>query len=204
MKNLEVGRDNNDAIITFDNLVRYLLQLHETALMKTLTSIAVTTLPNTVTYTDGDRLSLTGIGITGTYKQGADTTYEPIEAGYSVSPEGNAELSVNGSSTPVTVPVTVTYQGKTATFNVTVNPKVMTGIEITQEPTKQSYINEETLDLTGLVVTASFNNGSPRQLDTSEYVTDPVEGATLSSGDVTVLVTVPDTEFTDSFVVHVE
>lgn len=204
MKNLEVGRDNNEAIITFDNLVRYLLQLHETALTKTLTSIAVTTLPNVVTYTEGDRLSLTGMRITGTYTQGADTTYELIETGYTVSPEGNAELSVNGSSTPVTIPVTVTYQGKTATFNVTVNPKVMTGIEITQEPTTMNYTDRKTLDLDGLVVTASFNDNSTRPLNTSEYVTDPVEGATLTSGDVTVLVSVPNTEFTDSFTVHVE
>ena len=205
IKSFVVGKDNNQADITLDDLIAYLVSENSAALTETLTDITVTP-PTKTVYVDGETLNLDGMTVTATYRRGAKTNTIPLNNGYTVTPANNVPLTLSSPTVAETQTVTVTHTltGKTATFNVTVNPKVMTGIEITQEPTTMNYTDGETLDLAGLVVTASFNDNSTRPLNTSEYVTDPVEGATLTSGDVTVLVSVPNTEFTDSFTVHVE
>lgn len=147
-------------------------------------------------------LDLTGMTITGNYIKAGISSSELINSNdYTVSPSGGSTLSAANS--PITV--TVTYQGKSDTFEVIVNPvPIMTGIEITQEPTTTSYTDGDHLNLTGLQVTAHFSNANSRILNTSEYVTDPVEGATLTFGDIDVVVSVPNTEFTDSFAVHID
>lgn len=205
IKSFVVGKDNGQADVTLDDLIAYLVSENSAALTETLTAITVTP-PTKTTYVDGETLDLDGMVVTATYRRGAKTELVVLNSGYTVTPAHGATLTLTDSTVAETRTVTVTHSltGVSGTFNVTVNPKVMTGIEITQEPTTMNYTDRKTLDLDGLVVTASFNDNSTRPLNTSEYVTDPVEGATLTSGDVTVLVSVPNTEFTASFTVHVE
>lgn len=201
IKDFTVGTDANNAPVTLDDLAQYLLRIHGGALAKTLNSITVTP-PTKTTYEDGEMLDLTGMTITGNYIKAGISSSELINSNdYTVSPSGGSTLSAANS--PITV--TVTYQGKSDTFEVIVNPvPIMTGIEITQEPTTTSYTDGDHLNLTGLQVTAHFSNANSRILNTSEYVTDPVEGATLTFGDIDVVVSVPNTEFTDSFAVHID
>ena len=55
--------------------------------------------------------------------------------------------------------ITVEYEGKTAKFNVEIVKKQIRGIEITTTPTKKKYIqNYENLDLTGGVITITYND----------------------------------------------
>ncbi len=77
-------------------------------------------------------------------------------------------------------------EGCTATDTVSdVGSKlVLTGIAVTMKPNKLTYLEGENLDLTGMVVTAYYNNG------TSGAVTDySVSGYTSSVGTKTVTVT---------------
>lgn len=63
--------------------------------------------------------------------------------------------------------VSVTYDGKTLTFNVTVQDVYLTGITIVSEPTKKTYdfaIDNE-LDLTGFAVKAIYNNGTEEEIN---------------------------------------
>jgi len=80
---------------------------------KTLTGIAVTTQPTKTVYTIGEQLSTAGMVVTATYSDdttAAVTTY--TTSGFNSSTAGEKN-------------VTVTYEGKTATFTVTVqNPSV--------------------------------------------------------------------------------
>ena len=66
--------------------------------------------------------------------------------------------------------------------------KVIESITISAMPTKTTYIEAEALDLTGLEVTANYDDG------TSEVVTDfkttPVNGTVLTTADTKVVVTV--------------
>jgi hypothetical protein len=79
---------------------------------KTLSGISITNQPTKTTYTVGDALDLAGLTVRANYSDDSFATVTPD----STSPANGAILSTMG-----TVTVTVTYQGKTATFSVTVN-----------------------------------------------------------------------------------
>lgn len=117
IKDFVVGEDANTAPVTLNDLVQYLVRQNGETLAKTLTSITVTP-PSTTTYEDGQKLSLTGMVITGNYTKAGVQIHETITSDYTVSPTGGSVLSAADS--PITV--TVTYQGKSDTFTVTVNP----------------------------------------------------------------------------------
>ena len=61
--------------------------------------------------------------------------------------------------------------------------KALTKIEITTNPTKTEYVKNSTFDPTGMVVTATFTNGST--VEVTEYTVDKT---TLALGDTTVTV----------------
>lgn len=48
----------------------------------------------------------------------------------------------------------------------------LTGIEITSEPFKKDYVYGEDFDVTGMVVTAKYDDGTSKVLDANEYVID--------------------------------
>ena len=56
--------------------------------------------------------------------------------------------------------VTVAYEGFTVTFDITVKALELLGITIAAQPLKTEYIIGQQLDLAGLVVNASYNNGA--------------------------------------------
>lgn len=67
-------------------------------------------------------------------------------------------------------------------------------IAVTTAPTKTTYDigdSDNTLDLTGMVVKATMADGSKKTLTAStDYTTDPANGATLSTaGEVTITIT---------------
>ncbi len=75
----------------------------------TLSSISVKTAPSKTTYTVGETLNTSGLVIKATYSDGSS---KDITSGFTCSP---TKLSTAG-----TQKITVTYSGKTASFNVTV------------------------------------------------------------------------------------
>ncbi|MDR2702430.1 MAG: bacterial Ig-like domain-containing protein [Spirochaetaceae bacterium] len=99
---------------------------------KTVTSITITP-PTKTTYNIGDTLDLTGIVVTATY---SDSTTETVSV-------NAANVSGFDSSTAGSKTLTVTYQGKTATFTVTVQAlKTVTfnsngGSEVTSQTVAQ-------------------------------------------------------------------
>lgn len=132
--------------------------------LKSLLSISVTSLPSKTVYLEGEALNTDGLIITANYSDGtfADVTDYTL-SGY--------------SSTPGDKTVTVSYFGKTAAFNVTVENRRLRSIAVTALPYKLEYIEGESFDIAGLVVTADFDNG------TSEIVTDyTVTGYTATPG----------------------
>jgi hypothetical protein len=57
---------------------------------------------------------------------------------------------------------------------------VLAAISVSAEPVKTSYTLGDTLDLTGLVITASYNNGDSEQIAGDGYTTEPANGSELS------------------------
>ena len=85
------------------------------------------------------------------------------------------EISYTDSETGVT---------KTTTLPITVVAKELSSIAITNEPTKKSYIEGENFDKTGMVVTASYNDGTSKQV-TNYTVAD---GNSLTAGKTSVTI----------------
>lgn len=84
-------------------------------------------------------------------------------------------------------PVTVQYQGYETTFQITIEPKKLLGIYISQQPTKTAYLRGETFDPSGMVVSAIYDDGQTTCIDRYTYPTKP-----LIETDTTVVVTYID------------
>jgi hypothetical protein len=80
----------------------------------------------------------------------------------------------------------------------------LTGITLNSSSVKKNYNQNETLDLTGLVVTANYSDGTGATV--TGYTSNPANGATLSTtGQITVTVTYTEGTVTKtaSFIVNV-
>ena len=119
-----------------------------------------------------------------------------VTAHYTNSTTADVTAEVVWPTNPLTiedtsVEISYTFFDKTvtATIPVTVQNREVTGITIQSEPTKTEYGLNETLDLSGLVVMATYNAGEPADV-TASVMTDPVNGAVLSeAGEIVVKVT---------------
>lgn len=112
-------------------------------------SLTIATPPNKTVYKSGETFDPTGMVVVANYGEGlmANVT------GYTVSPsvltDGVSEVVITYTEGRIT---------KTATVAVTVE-KVLVSIAITTQPTKTVYQYQESLDPTGMVVTATFSDG---------------------------------------------
>lgn len=78
----------------------------------TISSIAITTAPTKVAYTEGEKLSMAGIKVTATYTDGTTASIRKAELTFSPA-EGTVLAKTDGK-------VTITYNGKTAEQAITV------------------------------------------------------------------------------------
>lgn len=84
--------------------------------------------------------------------------------------------------------VTVTYEGKTATFDVTVAEVRLTDIRIETEPTKKEYDFgiENELDTTGLAVYAVYSDGTEEVVEISSLVFEGFDSRAFGKQTITV------------------
>lgn len=137
-------------------------------------TLSITTQPTKTDYIQGETLDLTGIVVTAS----ATGYTEDVTADCTFSPANGSTLSTAG-----TITITATYGSKTATTSVTVN--AISAIAITTQPTKTAYILGDTLDLTGLVVTATA--GALTKDVTADCSFSPADGSTLSTAGTTTI-----------------
>lgn len=115
--------------------------------------IEIVSKPNTVNYIEGQSFSKTGLSVKAYYNNGTSAIIEDYEiSGY--------------ENTVGTHTITVTYSGVSATFDVYVREARVTSIEVTSNPKKTQYIQGQSVDTTGMVVKAYYDNG------TSKVITD--------------------------------
>lgn len=141
-------------------------------------SIEVATAPDKVSYDYGEMLVTVGLTLKVNYEAGAPSV---IENGFTVD---KVE-----ALTPADTVVTVTYEGKTATFNITVAEPPATGlqaIELTNAPTQLKYVDAGTqtvaqaLAESGIFVTAKYADKEDAVI--TDYVV--VDGDTVISADL--------------------
>ena len=160
-----------------------------------ITEITITTPPTKVEYFEGDEFVTDGMVVTATYSDGSTKVVKAADEYIKVTPLKNLKVADTF--------VTVTYTDgedtvKTATQPITVKEKVtLTGIAITTPPTKIEYFEGDEFDTDGMVVTATYSDGSTKIIKNADdfilaspsenlKVTDTFVTVTYSDGDETV------------------
>lgn len=142
-----------------------------------LSSIEITTAPTKVTYLAGENFDATGMVVRAHYN---DSRKDKEITTYTVT---DGESLAIGKET-VTISYTEGGITKTTTQAITVN-SALQSIAITTNPTKMEYIEGESFDKTGMVVTATYANGETKEVET--YTVTP-EGALNTVGTQTMTV----------------
>lgn len=138
----------------------------------TVSSIAVKTAPTNTTYHVGDNFDPTGLVITATYDDNTteDIAYAGNEGKFTFNPSLTSALQASNSS------VGITYGGKSTSQSITVREWTCQSINITTNPSKMSYYVGESFDPTGMVISATYNDGvkdDVREGISSGYTIDP-------------------------------
>lgn len=150
----------------------------------TLSSISISARPAKMVYNVGETLDTAGLALTLKYSDGSSKT---ITSGFSYSP---STLSTKGTQT-----ITLTYDSKTVTYTVTVNPITLSAITIKSQPSKTDYIIGDTLVTSGLVLTAKYSDESVKDISVG-YTCSPVALSATGSQTITVTYESKTTTFT--------
>ena len=155
-----------------------------------LTKVAVATPPEKLTYGTGESFDPAGMTLTATYSNGMTKMItDPAQFVYDTAAfgkNGKQKLAIGYTQGGVT---------KTADLEVTVTDVKLTAIEITTPPTKMTFVPDEAFDPAGMVITATYSDGTtevipaakcsfaPQVFDNSAAKVD----VTVSYGDQTAV-----------------
>lgn len=155
-------------------------------------------------YFVGEKLDVTGAKLTINYSEGAPKTIDVTESMVS---------GFNSDTVAESQTLTVTYGGKAATYSVTIKDAKVSDIIVSRVPNKVAYTRLELLDLTGLMLQITTEDGkkTPVEYDSNagifavDFVGKTADSMVLDqSGTITVTVTYDgDTDHKASFTVTV-
>ena len=140
----------------------------------TLSSVTIKKLPTKKTYTVGEKFDPTGMIVKLTYSDGST---KEITSGYTYTPMG--AMNTVGQQT-----IAVAYQGKGTGFKVTVEPS-LNSISIKAKPSKLTYTVGETLNTSGLKLTATYSDGTTKEI-TSGFTCTPTKLSTKGQQLITL------------------
>ncbi|MBP3464234.1 MAG: CotH kinase family protein [Clostridia bacterium] len=117
-----------------------------------VTKLEITKQPTKIEYIEGQNFDATGMVIKGTLLDGTEKeiTDYTIENG-------------NGLSKNI-IEVEIKYGKLSAYVPITVKENIVTKIEITKQPDKTQYFVGESFDQTGMIVTATFLDGTEKEI----------------------------------------
>ena len=157
---------------------------------KTLERIEIMTPPDRVDYQEGDTFDGSGMTVTLYYSNG--TSYQMMGYNYTVEPYNN----LTPKDTYVLISCSDSHGNiKTATQPITVKEKViLTGITITTPPTKVEYVAGDEFITSGMIVTATYSDGSTKVIkNADEYIeATPLKNLKVTDTYVTVKYTESD------------
>ena len=151
-------------------------------------ALSINTLPNKTSFFVGDDIDFSGLSLMLEFNNG-DT--EIITDGFSVE---SIDMSISGEKT-----VTVSYDGLSTEFNISVIDIVPVSVSLSSLPDKLNYFVGDSIDTTGLSLDVTYNNGSVETV-TEGFSCSP--NVFSQSGNQTVNVTYRG--FTSSFEVSVQ
>ena len=139
-----------------------------------LDKIAVDSAPDKTVYFEGEFVDITGLKVTATY---ADGTTADVTGDCTISP-----TTIAADTTAITVSYSNAGLSTTATFPVTV--RTLSSIAITTPPAKTAYKYGELFSGAGMVVTATYSDGSTDTV--TGWKVSPERALILSDTDITV------------------
>lgn len=149
-------------------------------------AIEIAAPPDKIQFYVGEELDISGLTVKAKYASGKT---ERLTEGFEVS-------GYDGSSAG-TKTITVTYSGKSVTFDVIVCADSILSIAVTTKPNKVTYVVGEEFDPTGMVVTATWTSGKTETV--KGFAIDGFDST--SSGEKTL--TVKYRDLTAAFAVEV-
>ncbi|WP_186007712.1 PGF-pre-PGF domain-containing protein [Halanaeroarchaeum sulfurireducens] len=165
-------------------------------------SISVTSQPNTLTYTSGDTLNLSGLEASVNWDGGTSDENIPYanfsSYGLTAVPDEGDRLNETDDNQPITV--SHTQSGETNDTDTLTVDTVVKSIVVTSQPDTHSYNPEESLDLSGLEVRIDWTNGTSDEnipyadFDSHGLTANPDEGDTLDETDDGEFVIITHTE----------
>jgi roadblock/LC7 domain-containing protein len=162
-------------------------EIEVTVIEKQLDSIEVTTLPDKVSYFEGDLFDPTGMVITARFN---DMSSQVID-------------DYLFPTTPLVVgqeSIEITYEGKTVLVPITVSGATIQSISVTTEPTKTTYIVGQSADYSGIVVTATYSDASTLPVAFEELI---FTGFNASEVAIDQVITVTYGELSTTFMIQV-
>ena len=142
---------------------------------KTLDHISVTTPPTKTAYKIGEPVDLTDMVVTATY---TDESTENVTSKCTFNPASGATLDSSGGQN-----IAISYSGKNTSQAITVAS--VTGLAVKTAPTTVKYRIGDYLDLTGLVLTATYSDEDTK--DITDFTASPIDGSALdAAGNVDV------------------
>ena len=117
-----------------------------------LANIEIETPPSKTTYIEGENFDKTGMVVKANYNNGTFTLLDSSD--YTIT--NGTDLSLGQTS------VTITYEDKSVNQPITVEKNSVVGLEIKTPPTKTGYKEGENFDKTGMVVEATYKDGTTK------------------------------------------
>ncbi len=133
-------------------------------------------MPSKQTYIVGNALNLDGGFITVNYNN--NTTEKVTISDANVSGFDNSKI---GAQT-----LTVEYLGLTTTFEVTVNDRLATSIEVATLPSKLTYAEGDEIELNGGLITVSYNDNTSETVAISDANISGFDNTTIGAQTLTV------------------
>ena len=156
-------------------------------------SITVKEQPIKLEYTEGQNLDLTGLEVTLTDDFGKTKDVKFVDfAQYDITAEpANATALTVADHNDKPVTLTKGNLKPAETENLTVNARVfdsdhVASIKVTKEPDKIIYTEEDELDLTGLVVTLTDNQGTTKKVPFADFETNGITATPANGTELTV------------------
>lgn len=152
--------------------------------------IEIVSLPSKLNYMPGESLDLSGLETVAYY---GENTYSIGTSEYTVV---NSDTGTPGDNT-----VELDFNGVTVSF--TIHVYGITGLQIDTLPQKVDYLVDEELDLTGLTVSAVYENGSEEALPYYRMDVSGVDMSTTGKKTVTLTCTYYENTYQVSFDIRV-
>lgn len=156
---------------------------------ESLKNIEITEPPIKTSYFEGENFDKTGMVVKANYNSKNKPSVILDSSNYSITNGTNLEVGQTS--------VTITYEGKSVEQEINVEKNSVTEIKIKQQPKKVEYKEGEHFDKTGMVIEATFKNGSTKEI--TDYTIE--NGNNLRTNQTEVIISYGDKSISQTITV---